>query len=85
MKINVKDAGGKGFTIGLPNAMLFSPTLLNFGIRMGKRHAQDSMPDIPPETIRKLCRTIKDYSKKYGPWELVHVESASGDRVVITI
>ena len=49
MKIQVKESGGKGFIISLPNAMLFSPTLLNFGIRMGKRHAQESMPDIPPE------------------------------------
>ena len=85
MKITVISDSGKGIHINLPNALLFSPTLLNFGLRVGKHYAGEEMPNIPPEVMRQLCAILKDYSKKHGPLELVRVDSADGDRVIITI
>lgn len=84
MKIEIHAPGGPNMTIPLPNAMLFSPTLLNGLLKIGK-HTEKNIPEIPPETVRQACSAIKDYTKKVGSWELVHVESADGTTVIITI
>lgn len=85
MNIQIKKAGEKGFAIALPNAMLFSPTLVNWTLKFTSRQSHGTMPEIPPETVKLACRAIKDYTKKVGSWELVHVESADGAKVIITI
>lgn len=85
MKIHIHDPGSKNLTISLPNAMLFSPTLLNLFVKVGVLHSDHKIPDIPKDTLRQICAVIKDYSKSHGSWELVHVESASGATVIITM
>lgn len=85
MKIQIREARGRGFTIPIPNCLLFSPTLLETGLKIGKRYAGTSVPDIPPEILRALCAAVKDLRRRYGTWELVHVESAGGDLVSIII
>ena len=85
MKIQVFPQDGPTITIPLPNAMLFTPTVLNFGLWLGDRFSHRATPKIPPETVKKVCAAIKDYRKSAGPWELVHVESADGNTVIITI
>ena len=85
MKIEVHAPGGPDMTIPLPNAMLFSPTLLNWGLKFSSRQSCGTMPEIPPETVKQACKAIKDYTKKVGSWELVHAESSGGARVIITI
>lgn len=72
-------------TIPVPNAMLFSPTILGLWCKFGMHHSGQAVPEIPAESIRQICSALKNYSKLHGPWELVHVESAEGDRVIITI
>lgn len=85
MKIEIHAPGGPDMIIPLPNAMLFSPTLLNWGLSFSRRQSQDSMPEIPPEAVKQACKAIKDYTQKVGSWELVHVESSGGATVIITI
>lgn len=85
MTIEVHVPGGPDLTIPFPNAMLFSPTLLNFGIWIGGRYSHGAMPEIPPETVKLACKAILDHRKKFGPWELVHVESSDGTTVIITV
>jgi len=85
MKIEVHAPGGPDLTIPLPNAMLFSPTLLNWGLKFSSRQSHGTMPEIPPEAVKQACKAIKDYTKTVGSWELVHVESSDGARVIITI
>lgn len=85
MKIHIQEAGGNGFTIPVPNFMLFSPTLLQFGLNISKQYSGTSIPDIPPEALHALSRAFKEIHKKYGTWELVHVETAGGNAVIITI
>lgn len=84
MKIEIHAANGPDMVIPLPNAMLFSPTLLNWGLKFTK-WGDRSIPEIPPETVKLACAAIKNYTKKVGSWELVHVESAYGASVIITI
>ena len=84
MKIQVRSADGKGFTLPLPNAMLFSPTVLKLLLRSTDNISVEA-PNIPPETIDRICAAIKAYKRIHGSWKLVHVESAEGNSVIITI
>lgn len=85
MKIQIKEAGGKSLTIPLPNAMLFSPTVVKLVLRFSSHRDHDEMPQFPSEVVDGICAAIKNYTRKHGPWELVHVESSGGDIVIITI
>ncbi len=84
MKIQIHASGGPDLTIPFPNAMLFSPTLLSWGLKISKQNG-NAIPDLPPETVKQVCKAIKDFTRRVGTWELVHVESAEGDTVIITI
>lgn len=84
MKIEVHSPDGPDITVPLPNALLFSATLWNGVIVIGKK-VEDRIPQIPPEVIKKACAAIKRFRKDQGPWELLRVESADGETVMITI
>lgn len=85
MRILVHSADGHRISIPFPTALLTSPTVVNFVLKLGKKHAGASMPDIPPEALQALSQSIREIKKKYGTWELVHVESAEGDLVSIIL
>ena len=85
MNITVRKDGGKEINISLPNALLFSPTLLNILINFGVSHLDHKIPSLPPETTKHTCTILKEYSRHHGPLELVRVDSADGDQITITI
>jgi len=85
MKIIVHSYDGHRICIPLPNALLTSPTVLRFALRAGKKYAGAAVPNIPPEALQSLSLTIRNVKKRYGQWELVHVESANGDLVSIIL
>lgn len=85
MKITVHSSSGQNITLPFPNAMLFSPTVVKLVLKLSETKTNHTMPDIPPETVDDLCRAIKLWNKTHGEWELVHVESAGGNTVIITI
>ena len=85
MKITVRKDGGQEINIDLPNALLFSPTLLNIPIKFGVSHSDHKIPALPSETTKQICTILKEYSRHHGPLELVRVDSASGDQITITI
>lgn len=84
MKIELHSPDAPDITIPLPNALLFSFTLWDGVIKISKNTAEN-VSEIPPEVIKKVCAAIKHFRKDHGPWELVHVESADGSTVSITI
>ena len=84
MKITVHNSN-KDVNIALPNSMLFSPTLLNLLIQFGISWSEHKQIQFPPEAARQICGILKEYSKQHGPLELVRVDSANGDTVIITI
>lgn len=81
MKIEVHSPDAPDITIPLPNSLLFSFTLWNGVIKIGTK----KLPEVPPEVIKQVCAAIKHFRKDHEPWELVHVESADGSTVSITI
>ena len=84
MKIQVTTAAGKELALPLPNGLLFSPTVIQFVLSATNRKGR-SMPKIPPEVADRICATLKSWKETHGSWELVHIESANGDIVTITI
>lgn len=85
MKILIQSPGSADITIPVPNALLFSPTLLDLCLKTGAIQSGHKTPDIPKETVRQICAVLKNYSKTHGSWTLVQVESAGGAKVTITI
>ena len=85
MKIEVHISGGPDLVIPVPNAILFSPKLLNWELQISGLSSSHTIPEIPPETVKKACAAIKEYRKDHGPWEIVRVESADGQTVIITV
>ncbi len=84
MKIVIQEASGNTITVPVPNFLVTSPAFYRFGLSMGKRYAGDAMPQIPTETLIAVANALKQAKKQNGSWELVHVESASGEIVTIT-
>lgn len=83
MKIRIR-SDEHNFSIVLPTRVLFSKSILKFGLRIGKKYSAD-VPDIPPETVDALCDEIRRIKKKHGSWELVNVQSAGGEQVQIIL
>lgn len=83
MKIRIRSEE-HSFTLVLPTRLLFSKTLLKFGLRMGKFHS-DAMPEIPPAAVDALCDEIRRIKKTHTAWELIHVQSADGEEVQIIL
>lgn len=83
MKIRVQ-SGQHRFSIVLPTGLIFSKSILKFGLRIGKKYSEE-VPDIPPQAIDALCNEIKRIKKQHGSWELVDVQSAGGEQVRITL
>lgn len=75
MKILVSPADGPRLTIPVPGFFLTSPTLMKLGLGVARKYSGDIMVDIPDEALKALSRAIKRTKKRYGQWELIHVES----------
>ncbi len=83
MRILVRRGPEPEVDIRLPDFLLTSTTLYRLGLFLGKRYAGNGMPDISPESLKKISAALKDAKRKYGSFELVHVESSQGEDVTI--
>lgn len=64
-----------------PTNLIFSPLVANIA-KFGLRYAPDDVPSISPEAMEALFAEFRRIKKKYGHWELVDMETASGTEVV---
>lgn len=85
MKIIFHASDGHRFVIPFPTAWLTSPTALHLVLTAGRKHADISAPNIPPEAFQALCQAIDQIKKKHGTWELVHIERSDGSIVSIIL
>lgn len=84
MKIQIRNKEF-GFVIPLPTNLIFSKGTVWLATGIGRKYAGDAIKDIPPEALDKLFGEFRRIKKRHGIWELVEVESASGERVKITL
>ncbi len=83
MKIRIRTKQ-RAFSVVLPTRMLFSKTILKFGLRIGKRYSK-AVPEFPPAAVDALCEEIHRIKKTKGAWELVRIQSADGEEVRIVL
>ena len=85
MKIQIKEAGGKGFIIIIPNILLMSSHILNLLIKytnFGKGRLYN--PEIINEIIKEFKKCVKYHKYENGKFDFVDIEGADGDIVKIT-
>ncbi len=83
MKIRVR-SHGHTLTLLLPTRLLFSRPMITFGLQIGKQYS-DAVPDIPPLAIDSLCKELHRIKRTYHDWELVHIETATGETVQVIL
>ena len=69
--------------IGLPTGLIFSRGSAALAQHMAKKYSPEM--NLPDGALPALCEELRRIKKKYGTWELVEVESASGEHVKITL
>ena len=47
--------------------------------------AEKALWNLPEEKILRLCDELMRIKRKYGKWDLVEVESAEGEQVLIRL
>ncbi len=83
MKIHIHSEE-RAFTVILPTRLLFSKSILKFGVKLGKRYG-NVIPEISPAAVDALCDEIHRIRKTHTSWELVNIQSADGDGVQIIL
>lgn len=84
MKIEIK-GGGHTMTLLFPTLLIFSRGTAWLANTVGRKYAAEEMKNIPPEALNALFAELRRIKKRHGRWELVDVESASGEKVKITL
>ena len=84
MRIRIK-AEEHDLNIILPTGLVFSRGTVWLANHFGRKYAGDAMKDIPPEALEALFAEFRRIKKKYGAWDLVEVESAGGEQVLIRL
>ena len=84
MKIHIKSSG-RNLRFYFPTGLVFNRTIARIGNALGRKYAADSMNHISPEALEVLFAELGKVKKKYGTWELVKVESASGEIIEIVL
>lgn len=84
MKIQVK-AGGHDINLLLPTGLVFGKGTVWLANHVGRKYAEGTMKDIPPEALDALFAEFRRIKKKHGRWELVDIESSSGEQVKVIL
>lgn len=84
MKIQVND-GEHNIRILLPTSLIFSKGTVWLVNRVGRKYAGEAMQGISPKALAALFAELRRIKRKYRNWNLVEVESASGEQVLIQL
>lgn len=82
MKLVIKGEGHRLYLF-LPNSLFFSPAAYHFLRRTAKKYGEVDLPEISKETLKSLKRALGSLKKCQRPYNLLEVQSADGDVVLI--
>lgn len=84
MKIHIK---GDGYNIKLllPTNLIFSRGTVWLANHVGRKYAGPAMDQIPPKAMAALFAELRRIKRKHGSWNLVEVDSSSGEQVLIQL
>lgn len=99
MRIRVK-ADGHNINIPIPTGLIFSKPSVWIYLKLARKFssyaaqyipeeaenmAERVLENIPDEAMYALCTEIMRIKHKYGHWDLVEVQSSSGEIVKVTL
>ena len=84
MKIQIQ-GGDRDFTLRIPTALIFSRFTAGLICQASYKYAPDAVANISPDNLKALLTEMGRIRKKYGPWDLVEVESADGTHIKVTL
>ena len=83
MKIQIK--GEKNLTLVLPTRLLFSKKVAHLVTKAAGKWIPAIVNRIPAEILDAALDELVRTKKIHGSWELVDIESASGEKIRITL
>ena len=84
MRIHIK-SGKQNLRFYFPTRLIFNRTVARIANTFGRKYSADSLKNIPPEALELLLSELGRIKKQYGNWELVKVETASGEIIEIVL
>lgn len=77
--------GERPIRIHLPNVLLDFPFIWQLVGKSCKGLAESDTSSQSPKQMQNMARGLKRYVRKYDHFDLISVESATGERVIIRI
>lgn len=84
MRIQIK-SDEKNLNIVLPTKLIFGRWVVYLANTVGRRYAGEQMNAVSPEALESLFAEFRRIKDTYGKWELVNIESSTGESVKIIL
>ena len=84
MRIQIK-SDEKNLNIVLPTKLIFGRWVVSLANTVGRRYAGEQMNAVSPEALESLFAEFRRIKDTYGKWELVNIESSTGESVKIIL
>ena len=84
MRIQVK-SDGMNIRLIFPTKLIFGKTVAKLANTAGRKYAGEHMEAISPEALDALFAEFRRMKDRYGKWELVDIESTTGDKIKIIL
>ena len=85
MKISITSSSGQHITIPFPTSLLTNPVAVGGFLKHVQKYATVEMPAFSHQQVSALSRQLSQIRKRYRNLVLLHVESADGDLISITL
>ena len=83
MKIHVQ-SDDHCIRLVLPTNLIFSPVIAHVAC-FALRFTPDDVPSISPDALKALFAEFRRIKKRYGTWQMVDMETSSGEIVKIIL
>jgi len=84
MRIQIK-SDEKNLNIVLPTKLVFERWVVYLANTVGRRYAGEHMDAISPEALEALFAEFRHIKDTYGKWDLVDIESSTGEIIKIIL
>ena len=85
MRINV-ESEDKRIKLALPSGLIYRIVFSGVGLKCLKRYGGDNcFSNITKKDMKKIRKTIRRMRKIHKSWNIVEVDSAEGDHIVVRL
>lgn len=84
MRIHIK-SNRMNLTLLLPTKLILGRSVIYLANTVGRKYAGEHMNTISPEALDALFAEFRRIKTRYGKWDLVNMESATGEIIKIIL